>query len=327
MSRTTILAIVLALVGGGAAAHGAVPDAARIEQLTGSKGTMDEAEGVFKVTLPRSDLKIEVAGVHLTPPMGLTCWAAFKRAGEHTVVMGDQVLTQQQVSAVMDVALENGLEVTALHNHFFWDSPRVVFMHVGGMGDEGRLAAAIGKLFAKVRETSGIAPRSNGVEIDPARTSLDPAKIEGVLGRKGRLDSGVYKVTIGRTTKMAGHEMGNAMGVNTWAAFAGSDERAVVDGDFAMDEDEVQDVLKALRSHDINVVAIHNHMIGETPRVVFLHFWGVGPTAELAGGIKAANYSEQQLAAETSAYEALNRSAGNDMMNLGDILDEAAKKE
>jgi hypothetical protein len=238
--------------------------------------------------MPRADLQVTVAGARMTPPMGLTCWAAFKRVGNSTIVMGDQVLLEDQVSAVMDVALDNGLEVTALHNHFLGDMPKVMFMHIGGMGDEQKLATAIGRVFAKIKETSAAKPASNAATIDPARSTLDPAKIESVLGRKGDLSGGVYKVTIGRTTKMSGHEMGNAMGVNTWAAFAGSDEQAVVDGDFAMYEREVQPVLKALRHAGIQIVAIHNHMIGESPRVIFLHFWGTGSTAGLATGLKAA---------------------------------------
>jgi hypothetical protein len=263
-------------------------DTARIEQLTGAKGKLDEKEGVFKVSVPRSDLSVTTNGVRMTPPMGLTCWAAFKRVGDHAVVMGDQVLLEDQVNPVMDVALENGLDVTALHNHFFWDSPKVMFMHIGGMGDEQKLATAIGKVFAKIKETSGASGEPAPTPIDPAKTTLDPAKIESILGRKGDLTGGVYKVTIGRTTKMGGHEMGNAMGVNTWAAFAGSDDQAVVDGDFAMYEGEVQGVLKALRHSGIRIVAIHNHMIGETPRVIFLHFWGTGSTSSLAAGIKSA---------------------------------------
>jgi len=172
----------------------------------------------------------------------------------------------------MDIALQNGLEVTALHNHFLWDAPKVMFMHIGGMGDEEKLAAAVGKVFAKIKETSGGSGDPPMAEIDPAKTSLDPAKLERILGLKGQYSAGVFKVTVGRTTEMAGHAMGNAMGVNTWAAFAGSDDRAVVDGDFAMYEGEVQGVLRALRGAGIDIVAIHNHMIQETPRVVFLHF-------------------------------------------------------
>lgn len=263
-------------------------DTARIEQLTGAKGKLDETEGVFKVSVPRSDLSVVTDGVRLTPPMGLTCWAAFKRVGDQTIVMGDQVLLEHQVNPVMDVALENGLDVTALHNHFFWDSPKVMFMHLGGMGDEQKLAIAIGRVFAKIKETSGDSGEPAPAPIDPAKTTLDPTRIEAILGRKGDLSGGVYKITIGRTTKMGGHEMGNAMGVNTWAAFAGSDDHAVVDGDFAMYEAEVQGVLKALRHAGIRIVAIHNHMIGETPRVLFLHFWGTGSTSALASGIKSA---------------------------------------
>src|SRR5438477_7305648 len=130
-------------------------DTAKIESLTGAKGTFSEKEGVFKVSMPRSDLSITAGGVKLTPPMGLTSWAAFKKVGKHTVVMGDTVLLEDQVNPVMSVALENGLEVTALHNHFFWDSPKVMFMHIGGMGDEEKLATAVGKVFAKIKETAG----------------------------------------------------------------------------------------------------------------------------------------------------------------------------
>jgi hypothetical protein len=220
--------------------------------------------------------------------MGLTAWAAFHKAGEQTMVMGDIVLLEDQVNPVMSVALNNGLDVTALHNHFFWDTPKVMFMHIGGMGTEDTLAGAVGKVFATLKETSGGKGAVPHAELDPAKTSLDPKPIEDILGVKGQLGSGVYKVTIGRTTTMHGHEVGNAMGVNTWAAFVGSDDQAVVDGDFAMLESELQPVLKALRGAGIHVVAIHQHMTMEAPRVVFLHYWGVGPTRALATGLKAA---------------------------------------
>ena len=261
---------------------------ATIERLTGVKGEFSEKEGVLKVSVPRSDLEISVAGVKMTPPLGLTSWAAFQQAGEQVMVMGDMVLLEDQVNPVMSVALENGLEVTALHNYFFWDTPKVMFMHIGGMGEEAQLAGAVGKVFAAIKETSGGNGHVPHVELSPAQTSLDPKPIEEILGVRGQLASGVYKVTIGRTTKMHGHEVGNAMGVNTWAAFAGSDEKAVVDGDFVMLEPELQPVLKALRGAGIHIVAIHNHMTEESPRTVFLHYWGVGPTRALATGLKAA---------------------------------------
>ena len=264
-------------------------DTTRIEQLTGAKGKLDPSEpGVFKVSVPRSDLTVTAAGVRMTPPMGLTSWASFKRAGDQTVVMGDTVMLEDQVNPVLSAALDSGLEVTALHNHFFWDSPKVMFMHIGGTGDEAKLAAAVGKVLAKIKETSGGKGDVPRADIDPAKTTLDPAKIEAVLGQKGQLADGVYKVTIGRSTRMHGHELATAMGVNTWAAFAGSDERAVVDGDFAMREPELQAVLKALRGAGIDIVAIHQHMAGEEPRILFLHYWGVGRTQDLARGLRAA---------------------------------------
>ena len=264
------------------------PDTATIERLTGTKGELNDKEGVFTVRAPRTDLDVRVAGVQLTPPLGLTSWAAFQQAGDQTMVMGDMVLVEDQVSPVMSAALENGLAVTALHNHFVWDTPRVMFMHIGGMGDTATLAGAVGKVFTTITETSGAKGTVPRADISPSQTSLDPKVIEDILGVKGQLASGVYKVTIGRTTQMHGHTVGNAMGVNTWAAFAGSNEQAVVDGDIAMLEGELQAVLKALRGAGMHVVAIHNHMTMETPRIVFLHYWGVGSTRALATGLQAA---------------------------------------
>jgi uncharacterized protein DUF1259 len=263
-------------------------DTARIEELTGAKGALDEKEGAFKVSVPRSDLSVTVAGVKVTPGLGLTSWAAFKRAGSHTVVMGDLVLLEDQVNPVMSTALDAGLEVTALHNHFLWDEPKVLFMHIGGMGEIDALAKAVGRVFAEIKDTSGGKGEVPHADIDPSQTSLDPKKLDAALGKSGELKNGVYKVVFGREMKMHGEAMGATMGVNTWAAFAGSDDKAVVDGDFAMLESELQPVLKALRGAGIDVVAIHQHMTGEQPRILFLHYWGIGATTDLARGLRAA---------------------------------------
>jgi hypothetical protein len=263
-------------------------DTAAIEKLTGAKGTLDEKSGVFKVQIPRTDLKIEAAGVKMTPRLGLTAWAAFQSMADHVMVMGDIVLTEDQVAAVMSAALDSGLEVTALHNHFFWDTPKVMFMHIGGMGDQTTLATAVGKVFSTMKATSGGKGQVPKAAIDPAKSTLDPKKIDAVLGVTGEYKDGVYKAVIGRMAKMGGTDVGGAMGVNTWAAFAGADDKAVVDGDFAMLETELQAVLKELRKADILVVAIHQHMTGEEPRIMFLHYWGVGATEVLARGLKAA---------------------------------------
>jgi Domain of Unknown Function (DUF1259) len=224
----------------------------------------------------------------MPPFMGLGSWAAFTPALGGAMLMGDTVVFEDEVNPAMSAAFDAGLEVTALHNHFFWDSPRVMFMHIGGMGDEKALASAVGKVFAKIKEASGGSEEQPKVQVDPAQTSIDGSRIDAILGAKGKVDGGIYKTTIGRTTRMHGTEAGNAMGVNTWAAFAGSDDNAVVDGDFAMLENELQPVLKALRKAGINVVAIHQHMTGEQPRILFLHYWGTGTTQELARGLRAA---------------------------------------
>jgi hypothetical protein len=290
----TVWLLIVMVVGWGVVrAADTALDTAKIEQLTGGKGELNAQEGVFKVSVPRTDLAVTAAGVKMTPPMGLTSWAAFQQVSTQTMVMGDIVLLEDQVNPVMSVALTNGLEVTALHNHFFWDTPKVMFMHIGGMGSQEALAGAVGKVFATIKETSGGKGTVPHAELDPAKTSLEPKSIEEILGVKGQMANGVYKVTIGRATNMHGHDVGNTMGVNTWAAFVGSDDTAVVDGDFAMLESELQPVLKALRGAGINIVAIHQHMTMEAPRVMFLHYWGVGPTRALATGLKAAIATQQ----------------------------------
>ena len=263
-------------------------DTAGIERLTGLKGAMNDKEGVFKVSFPRKDIAAGIGGVKMIPDLGLTAWAAFTNTGDHTMVMGDIVVLENEVNPVMSAALDSGLEVTALHNHFLWESPRVMFMHIGGTGDETSLARAVGSVFGKLKDVMQSKPAVPMADIDPARTSFNTQQLEQILGTSGGLKNGVYKVVFGRKATMGAHEIGSEMGVNTWAAFAGSEQVAVVDGDFAMLEDEVQSVLKALRAANINVVAIHNHMIGESPRYVFLHYWGIGPVANLAQGLKSA---------------------------------------
>ncbi len=265
-------------------------DTAQIEKLTGAKGKLDDKSGVFKVSVPRKDLAVTIADhVKMTPPMGLTAWAAFQKMGDHAMVMGDIVLAEDQVNPVMSAALDSGLEVTALHNHFLWDKPKIMFMHVGGTGDVTALATGVGKVFAKLHETEGgKGEQPPKLDIDPAKSKLDAAKLDAAFGAKGEYKDGVYKVVFGRTTKMGETDVGNAMGVNTWAALAGSDDAAIVDGDFAMLEAELQTVLKTLRKANIDIVAIHQHMTNEQPRIIFLHFWGAGKADELAKAIKAA---------------------------------------
>ena len=273
-------------------AANAALDTNRIEQVIGLKGTWSAAEGVFKVTSPRTDVKIAVDGWTMAPFMGLGSWAAFTEAKMGDVmVMGDTVVFQDEVNPVMSVALDNGLSVTALHNHFFYDEPKVYFMHIGGEGSAEKLAAAVRKVWDKIKETRAANPQPTttfGSAPLPAQNSITGKTIDDIVGVKGQANNGMFKVVIGRTARMMDTEVGKEMGVNTWAAFAGTDDNAVVDGDFAVLEDELQPVLKSLRHDGINIVAIHSHMTHENPRILFLHYWGRGKTADLATALKVA---------------------------------------
>jgi hypothetical protein len=233
--------------------------------------------------------------------MGFTSWATFTPGTKDGVmVMGDMVLFEDEVNSVMSVALDKGLEVTALHNHFFFDDPKVYFMHIGGEGAVDKLAEGVRAIFDKVKEirTANAQPaKSFGLGQLPEKSSIDGEAISQVFAKKGDAKDGMYKITIGRETKMAcGCTVGNTMGVNAWAAFAGTSDDALVVGDFVMLENELQTVLKTLRGNGINIVAIHQHMTGENPRMMFLHYYGRGKALALAEAVKAA-LNTQPLAA------------------------------
>lgn len=267
-------------------------DTNAIQKITGLAGKLNTEEGVFKVTSPRSDVKVAVDKWQMPPFMGLTSWAAFKSGiKEDAMVMGDLVLFQDEVNPVMSAALENGLSVTALHNHFFFDEPRVYFMHIGGEGKAGALARGVKAALDQVKKIRSQNPQpvnAFGKNI-PAQSSITLEPLQQALAGKPEVKDGMVKFVFGRTAKMpCGCEAGKEMGVNTWAAFAGTDENAVVDGDFAVLEDELQPVLKSLRAGGINIVAIHHHMTHEAPRTLFLHYWGTGSAASLAQGVKQA---------------------------------------
>ena len=266
-------------------------DTAGIEQASGLKGQVIAEEKVFKIGKPRTDVKIRVDQWSMAPFMGLGSWAAFTPAHGGAMMMGDTVVFEDEVNPVMSAAFDAGLEVTALHNHFFYESPRLFYMHVMGHGkaaDLARMAKPAVDLIGHVpaRHTAG-APAVATVQ--PGK--IDTAKIAQIVGHAGEQSGSVYKITVGRddlSLKETGATINARMGLNTWAGFVGTDEHAAVAGDVAMLEPEVTSVLKALRSHGLEVVAIHNHMIGSQPTIIFLHYWGQGPVDKLAAGFKAA---------------------------------------
>jgi hypothetical protein len=266
-------------------------DPSPIEKATGMKATYNAAENVYKVSKPRANLAA-VGGWKIPPFLGTSSYAAFTPIGNNQVmVMGDNVLYEDEVGPTMSAALENGLEVTALHNHFFFEQPKIYFMHIAGVGEAGNVAAAVRKVLdAPDRIRSGQAAPASRYPSNPvpAENRITGAPLESILGKKGEANNGMFKVSIGRPVKMHGVTMGDAMGVNTWAGFAGTDDQAVVDGDFAVLEIELQPVLKSLRGSGINVVAIHQHMTNEEPRLIFLHYWGQGRAQDLAKAVRAA---------------------------------------
>ena len=265
-------------------------EAGRIDELTGLKGKMNEKEGVYKVTFPRTDVKVVVDGWTMPPFMGLGTWAAFIK-GVHieAMVMGDTVLFEDEVNAAMSAALDNGLNVTALHNHFFFDHPKVYFMHIEGEGTVDKLAGAVRKVYDAAKRIRAANPQpkdSFGAPPLPQKNSISAEPLNQIFGMASEVNNGMVKFTFGRPAKMQGVTLGNNMGVNTWVAFAGSDDNAIVDGDFAVTEDELQPVLRSLLKDKINIVAIHQHMTHEEPRIMFFHYWGRGPAKDLANAIK-----------------------------------------
>jgi len=266
-------------------------DTARIDQITGLKGKMNEKEGVYRVTFPRDDVKVVVDGWTTPPFMGLGTWAAFTPAKDGAMVMGDTVLFEDEVNATMSAALDNGLNVTALHNHFFFDHPKVYFMHIEGEGTVDKLAAAVRKVYDAAKQIRAASPNpkdSFGAARLPEKSSISAAPLNEIFGAQGELKDGMVKFALGRPATMHGVKIDNTMGVNTWAAFAGSDDNAVVDGDFAVTEDELQPTARSLLKEKINIVAIHQHMTHEQPRMMFFHYWGRGRAKDLAQAIKGA---------------------------------------
>ena len=264
-------------------------DYAAVLTALGRQG--DFKDGVLKVNIPRNDISVSVDGVATPTPFGFGGWIAFTKGDHGDVMMGDLVLTEEEVNPVMSAVLDNGLDVTALHNHFFYETPRIFFMHVHGHGPSADITKRIAPALALIGKTparreAGAAPAGKPIE-----GTLDTAQLAKTVGHEGELSGAVYKITIGRPDiplKEMGATINARMGLNTWAAFYGSDADAVVAGDVAMRADEVTPVLKALRANGIEIVAIHHHMTATEPTVYFLHYWGRGQARKLASGVRAA---------------------------------------
>ena len=262
-------------------------DTALIQSITGFKGKSNNGE--YKITVPQNDLNIEVDGFRIIPPMGLGTWIAFTPSHEGAMIMGDIILTETDLKPVQQEVIRQGLTITAIHNHFVRNHPNVMYMHIGGSGTTEDMAKKAKAVLDKAAESRGHNPAASSVADVPY--SIDSKKLDDILGYKGEMNKGVYKYTIGRPDVMLKeHEVtiSTFFGFNTWAAFQGTPDHAAVAGDFTMLEDEVASVIKTLIENGIEVVAVHNHMVHEKPKIFFLHYWGVGNAEQLALGLRAA---------------------------------------
>jgi hypothetical protein len=285
-----MLVVLAGLVWGGWAYAQEIPtDYRAVLETLGKTG--DVKDGVLKVNIPRNDVTVTIGGRPAPTPFGFGGWVALTRGeGGHEVLMGDLVLTEDEVNPVMSALLGNGLDVTALHNHFFWDSPRMYYMHVHGVGTPADLAT---RLKPAIDLIDRAASRRPAPAAGPVATpgSVDGAALAGIIGHPGEQTGPVFKITIGRPDidlREHGARINARMGLNTWAAFVGTDRDAMVAGDVAMLEREVTPVLQALRASGLSVVALHHHMTGVSPTVIFVHYYGTGPAAALAKGVRAA---------------------------------------
>lgn len=277
--------------GAGSSADVEPVDGDAIAEIIGVDGKTTD-QGVVRVTWSRSEVSVNIDGVQFPPSAGLTSWAGFAPTQKGAMLMGDTVVFQDEVSPAIDAAFAHGLEITALHNHFFYDEPKVYFMHIGGHGDPEELARGVRAVWDAIREVRSAHPepqKAFGGEVPASEGELDPEEIANIVGKEpARKKAGVLKVAFPRKGTAHGIQFGGSMGLASWAAFTGSSERATIDGDFAMTAAEVQPVLHALRDANIHVVALHNHMLAEQPAYYFTHFWGKGPAADLAQGFRAA---------------------------------------
>jgi len=256
-------------------------DFGEVERILGVPGQMQEGAVVF--SFPRSDIKITIDGDPVPTALGFGSWTAWKAMGNGFMVMGDLVLLENEINPVISALAEANTNVTALHNHFLREEPRIMYMHIAGMGPAAPMANGIRNALDKTGTPKTQASTS------ASALALDTKRIEEIIGHPGKAGGGVFKITLGRPgVKMNGVELTASMGLNTWAAFTGTNERAHVAGDVAMTANEVNRVIRALRRGGIDIAAVHNHMLDEQPRIFFLHYWGTGPAERLAQTVREA---------------------------------------
>ena len=256
-----------------------------VDQALGRTGQV-QGDGAYKVGMPRSDMKVTVDGIQLKPALALGSWLAFSSPGQNSMMMGDLVLAENEVTPVMDSLEESGIQVTALHNHVLHESPRVMYMHVAGKGEAAKLAAALKKALALTKT-----PAPSPAAKPQANLDIDTAAIEQALDHKGKVNGGVFQVGVPRSESISdeGMNVPPSMGVSTAINFQPTGSgKAAITGDFVLLGSEVNPVIQALRQGKIQVTAVHTHMLEEQPRLFFMHFWANDNAVALAKALRAA---------------------------------------
>jgi hypothetical protein len=287
MRRKLLFLLSGLLVSAASVASATEIDWTKVDAALGKAG-MAQSGGVHRYGIPRTDLSVTLDGVTIKPALALGGWVAFLPAHDGAMVMGDVVLTESEINPVMTKLLEGGLDVTAVHNHLLRAQPATFYMHVGGHGDPVKMAGVIRSALGESKTPFGTAPAA--VPQQPA-IDLDTAKLDQAIGAKGHANGGVYQFGVARREpiKESGMEIPSPMGVATGINFQPTgDGKAAITGDFVLTAKEVEPVLHALRSHGIEVTAIHSHMLDETPRLIFMHFWANDDAVKLAEGLRAA---------------------------------------
>jgi hypothetical protein len=266
---------------------------AAIEAAMGKKGTYKQDEATHTTPLPRNDLKITVKGEAVPGSFGYGGWASIKKTvdGKTAMLMSDTVLLQEEVNPLISAAHANGLEISAIHNHFFYEEPRIFYMHLHGMGSPAELAKKFAAAIRQSKLSPANQPSQTAASGPTGKENFDIPALDAIVKHSGTVNGPTYKYTVGRddlTIMAMGAEMTAAIGLNSWASFAGTKDKAHIAGDIAMLQPEVNAVIKALRQNNLEVVALHNHMLGDDPHMIFLHYYGQGPATTLAQGFRAA---------------------------------------
>ena len=292
--RHSLLPLAVAFAATCAVPASAAPDWTAVDRALGRPGT-EQAGGVRRYGFPRSDLNVQLDGVAVKPALALGSWAAFQPMGDQVMVMGDLVLTHEEVNPVMSRLLASGFTITALHNHLLRSAPATMYMHIGGHGDPVKLATALREALAASRTPMAAPSRDSQPPAAGAGSSppvaLDTAALDQLMGSKGKPNGGVYQFSFPRAEKPtdggmpAPASMGTATAINFQPTGSG---RAAITGDFVLTAAEVDPVLRALRTNGIEVTALHNHMLDDQPRLFFMHFWANDDAQKLAGGLRAA---------------------------------------